>query len=284
MRRYGVLRSVVLAAAFWSGCSLDNAAVAAPATQAQAEKTRAALVPHKATYRLSLVKALPSDGVRAAQGTMTYTLADRCDGYTIESNVSMNLVFVAGNVREVDQLYAAWEAKDGSFSSFSMQTRENGKPASSYRGTITLRPDGSGTATYDGNTTTQFDLAAGTMLSTAHTAALLDNAKAGKRFFRGQVIDGAFEHGPLLVAASIARRRDSKILFDNDELRSLSGGPMWPTNLAYFPADSSATLPDYQLNMELLPSGVARSMTQDFGQFMIGFTLVGIEALDKPDC
>src|SRR5690606_20435696 len=138
--------------------------------------------PHKATYRLSLAKAVPGDGVRGARGTMVYSLADRCDGYTIESDVSLTLVFSDGNSRDIDQRYAAWEAKNGRFSSFTMQTLEDGTPSKTYRGAITLAPDGSGSAAYEADATTDYALTPGTMLSTAHMVALIDSAKAGKRF------------------------------------------------------------------------------------------------------
>ncbi len=255
-----------------------GAAIAA----APVPKAKASLTPHKATYVLHLLRTRSGEGVRVARGSMTYILSDRCDGYTIESNVSMNLSFADGNAQKIDQRYAAWEAKDGSFSSFTMQTLENGSPGKSYRGSITLERDGSGSATFEGEKTEVFKLAPGTMLSTAHTVALLEQAAAGKNFFSGHVIDGSFDQGPFVVTATIAGARDGRATLKK-EGAAISAGRYWPMSLAYFPASSKGYLPEYELGMDLLPTGISRAMTQDFGNFSIGFTLTDIEPL-KPEC
>jgi hypothetical protein len=214
---------------------------------------------------------------------MVYTLADRCDGYTIESHVAMDLSYAGGNDQKVDQRYAAWEAKNGRFSSFTMQTLENNEPAKTYRGTITLEPDGSGTATYEADKTVNFKLAPGTMLSTAHTSALIENAVAGKKFFSREVIDGSFDQGPFLITALIPSSREGAAVAEKENLHGMTGGRFWPMSLAYFSTSAKTTTPEYELGMELLPSGISRSMTQDFGSFRIGFRLVEIEPL-KSDC
>ncbi len=269
--------AVILGAAPQAG---PNAAFAAATAVPKAKPT---LMSHKATYRLTLLKTRPGDGVRSTRGTMTYTLADRCDGYTIESNVAMTMSYADGASQKMDQRYAAWEAKNGRSSTFTMQTLEDGAPSKSYRGSITLEQDGSGSAVYEGDKTETFKLAPGTMLSTAHTLALLEEAAAGKRFLSRQVIDGSFDQGPFVVSAAIASGRDGRPALDKDGMREISGGRYWPMSLAYFPASSRETMPEYELVMDLMPSGISRAMTQDFGAFTIGFTLVEVEEL-KPEC
>ncbi|MGE4062967.1 MAG: DUF1849 family protein [Rhodospirillaceae bacterium] len=254
---------------------------AAAAAAAVVPKARPALTGHKATYELSLLRTKPGEGVRAARGTMTYVLSDRCDGYTIESSIAMTLAYADGESQNIDQRYAGWEAKDGRSSSFSMQTLENGKASKIYRGTIALNADGSGTATYEADKPVTFDLAPGTMLSTAHTIALLENAAAGKKFFRGRVIDGAFDRGPFVITAMIAGGREAQAALAKGG--QLSAGRYWPISLAYFPVASKDPTPEYELGMDMLSSGISRSMVQDFGDFSIGFKLIDLEPL-KPDC
>jgi hypothetical protein len=275
----GAFAGLVLSAAPQS----ERAAAAAPAPAVLGAKTHQALVSHKAIYELTLLRTRPGEGVRAARGNMTYTLADRCDGYTIESNIGMELAFADGNTQKVDQRYASWEAKDGRFSSFTMHTLENGKPAKTYRGTITLKADGSGIASYEADKTTTFDLAPGTLLSTAHTIALLESAAEGKKFFSSAVIDGSFDQGPFVVTAAIARSRNANAMLQKEDPAAVSSGRYFPMSLAYFPASSTAPMPEYELGMQILPSGISRSMTQDFGAFTIGFKLIDLEAV-KPEC
>jgi len=274
----GAFAGLALSAAPYS----ERAAVAAAAAPSVA-KPHQPLASHKAVYELTLLRTKPGDGVRAARGSMIYTLADRCDGYTIESNIAMELSFTGGNVQKVDQRYASWEAKNGRFSSFTMHTLEDGKPAKTYRGTITLKEDGSGTATYESDKATSFDLAPGTLLSTAHTIALLESAAAGKKFFSSAVIDGSFDQGPFMVTAAIAGARNGRAILKKEDPSAASGGSYFPMSLAYFPAASTAPMPEYELGMQILPSGISRSMTQDFGAFTIGFKLIDLEAV-KPEC
>lgn len=264
---------------------LAAASLRAPPALAAAAAPVAAkpgLTGHKATYQLRLVRTVSGESVRAARGTMIYTLSDRCDGYTIESDISMDLAYSDGNSQKVDQRYAAWEAKNGRYSSFSMQNREDGEATKSYRGTITLDADGSGTAVYESDKPTNYDLPPGTLLSTAHTLALLENAAAGNKFLSRHVIDGSFDRGPFLVTAVISRPRDGGAVIEKKGA-PLTAGRFWPMNLAYFPTSSPSPTPEYELGMDLLSTGISRSMVQDFGAFSIGFELIDLEPV-KPQC
>ncbi len=253
-----------------------------------AEKSAGGLQSHRAVYDIALTKISNSDGVRAATGTMTYTLTDRCEGYTVESNLIMTLAMANGNVNKVDQRYAAWEAKDGKSSTFRMQALENGKVNKAYSGNIQFKDDGIGTATYQGDETTKFDLPRGTLLSTAHTQALLKSAAAHEKFVSRMVIDGSFDEGPFWVTASIAGPHDNNVKpaknGPNKNGAEAPGAQFWPIALAYFPAKSSQTLPEYEIAQNLLSSGVTRSMSQDFGGFTLAFNLVRIEPITLPPC
>ena len=222
------------------------------------------------------------DGVRAAKGTMIYTLTDRCDGYTIESNLQMELAFANGTDNQIDQRYAAWEAKDGRSATFRMQVLENGSLTKTYQGNISLEEDGSGTATYETNKPHVFNLPKGTLLSTAHTLELIRRAAAGDKFVLRPVIDGSFEEGPFMISAVIAPARGAPAAATN--AGPLADGKSWPMSLAYFPLSQGNETPQYEVNMNMLGSGVTRSMSQDFGAFTLGFDLVRVEPVSGPPC
>ena len=67
---------------------------------------------HHAIYDVSLVRASQSDDVRGARGTMSYTFTDRCDGYTVESALHLDMSLANGDDSQLEQRYAAWEAKN----------------------------------------------------------------------------------------------------------------------------------------------------------------------------
>jgi len=267
-----------------------SAAGPAVSSQAGANVATASLASHRAIYDMSLVKvSQQSDGVRAAAGTMTYTLTDRCDGYTIETNLSLNLAFANGTENQIEQRYAAWEAKDGRSSTFRFQVVENGNVAKAYHGNIQFREDGTGTATYESGDAETFELPRGTLLSTAHTLALLKSAAANENFVGKMVIDGSFDEGPFWVTAAIAPVHNVAVAQANAPSgvpgqSSLGDGHYWPIGMAYFPMKSDQTMPEYEITQNLLGSGITQSMVQDFGGFTLAFKPVRVEPVAGPGC
>ncbi len=280
----GLLISVGNASA--AGPAVSNAPSVKQGDKATTEKASdsANLASHRAVYDMSLSKISATDGVRAASGKMTYTLTDRCEGYTIETDLSLNLAFANGNDNQVEQRYAAWEAKDGRSSTFRFQVVENGKVTKAYHGDIHFKDDGTGTATYDDGEATTFDLPRGTLLSTAHTLMLLKSAAAHEKFVSRMVIDGSFDQGPLWVTATIAPPHEGGVLPVKGGAGNITQGQYWPIGMAFFRASSNQTMPEYEITQNLLGTGITRSMLQDFGGFSLAFTPVRVEAVTAPPC
>ncbi len=289
MKLFGVraLRTAVVAAVSIMGSGQVFAA--GPAVGAKAAGERGAdkalsLTSHRAVYDMSLSKVSNSDGVRAASGNMTYALTDRCDGYTIETNLSLHLSFANGNENQVEQRYAAWESKDGRSSTFSFKVIENGNVAKAYHGNIKFNDDGTGTATYEAGDTSTFDLPRGTLLSTAHTLALIKSAEAREKFVSKLVIDGSFDEGPFWVTAAIAAPHDGGIATAKSAVPAFGDGRYWPIGMAYFPVKSDQAIPEYEISQNLLGTGITHSMMQDFGGFTLAFKPVKMEPITGPSC
>jgi len=268
-----------------------TAAQGARAADKTLDKGGASLLSHRAVYTMTLTKVSQSDGVRGASGTMTYTLTDRCDGYTIETDLSLKLAFANGSENRVEQRYAAWEAKNGKSSTFRFQVEENGTLAKAYHGKIQFKDDGTGTATYETGDAPEgesdvstFDLLPGTLLSTGHTLALLKSAAAREKFVSKLVIDGSFDQGPFWVTAAIAPLHEGGVSPVKDDKNTLGQGSYWPVGMAYFPVLSDREVPEYEISQNLLGTGITRSMVQDFGGFTLAFTPVKMEAVNTPPC
>ncbi len=275
------LLSTSVASAAPSVSGAQGARTSEKVVEKLAEKT-GSLSSHRAVYEVSLAKVSHSDGVRAASGNMTYTITDRCDGYTIETNLSMDLSFANGDDNQVEQRYAAWESKDGRSSTFRLQVSENGKVAKAYHGGIQFNEDGTGVATYEGDEVTKFDLPRGTLLSTAHTLALIKSAASRDRFMSKLVIDGSFDEGPFWVTAAIGPEQGG--------VSPVKSGPAsskdsyWPIGIAYFPMSSKEELPEYEIMQNLQNTGITHSMAQDFGGFTLAFKSVKVEPIVAPPC
>ena len=215
---------------------------------------------------------------------MVFIIAEHCDGYTLETTMKMDMVFSNGVYNMIDQRFASWEAKDGRSSTFRMEIIENGKMNRSHRGRIDLTEDGSGKITIESNGAASFDLPPGTLLSTTHLVSVLESAQAGKHFLSRPVIDGSFDDGPYQVAAIIGKSRPEPAGISKRDLHEIGRGPHWPVGMAYFPYASSEELPDYEISLDLGRGGVAQAMTQDFGDFSLGFELVYVEPLAGAAC
>ncbi|MDX2221384.1 MAG: DUF1849 family protein [Rhodospirillaceae bacterium] len=250
-----------------------------------------ALRSHEAIYRMSLVRAQQQDGLRGASGRLRYVLVDRCDGYTVETELNAQFSFSNGLNTVVRQAYAGWESKDGRTASFRMQSVENGTVSESYRGAVTLAADGAGHARYEGDAPANFELPAGTLISTAQIKALIALAAQGPQFFSQVVMDGAFTDGPHRVTGVIApadtrtsvRGEAAQAIVGEDGSLDLSR-PAWPISLAYFPLNDPSETPSYEMTLHLRSDGVVTGLTQDFGAYTLGFRPVGLTAIEDLGC
>lgn len=279
--------ALVIVAIFIGGARPASAQhpLAPPAATLAPVAAPVVLASHRAVYNVTLVRASQADGVRSAFGSTTYTLTDRCDGYTIESALQLELGLSNGSESAIEQRYAAWEAKDNRSASFRMLTHENGDLKDSYHGTATLDATGAGSVTYaddQQDQPTTFNLPAGTLLSTGHIIALLTSAARGETLVNRSVIDGSFDDGPYRIAAVIGPQAHE--VLPAADSGGLETGVLRPVALAYFSLQSTEDAPQYELTMSLYPNGVARHMVQDFGGFTLAFDLVHVEPIAKPPC
>ena len=255
-------------------CALPLGIAASVAVQARG------LIPHRAVYDVSLARMSENDGVRGARGTMVFIITDRCEGYTLETTMEIDMAFTSGVYNMIDQRFASWEAKNGRESTFRMEIIENGKMSRSHRGRIDLAEDGTGKIVIESDGTASFDLPPGTQLSTSHMLSILESAQAGKHFLSSPVIDGSFENGPYQVTAVIGASQPEPAEISKHGLHEIGRGPHWPIGMAYFPYGSTDDLPEIEMAVDLVQGGIVQTMTQDFGDYSLGFELVYVEPLE----
>jgi len=149
--------------------------------------------------------------------------------------------------------------------------------------------------------TDDLKLPAGVIFPTRHTLALLENAVAGEHFVARSVFDGADSDGPTEISAVIGKRATLKdgvsavagpkdrpmrevLLADAKRDTRLLSGPAWPVRLAFFPAKSDSSSPEYEMSMLLLHNGIAEAMQIDYGDFTVNAVLETLEPLPKSGC
>jgi hypothetical protein len=243
----------------------------------------AEIAPHRALYAMKLNSARNDSGVVDARGTMDYEWGETCDGWTIEQRYRLKMRYVESADVDIVSSFVTWESKDGLRYRFNQKQTRNGEVDQEIRGEARLDGTGKGgIAEFAKPQPQTLKLEPGAMFPSAHTILLIDSARAGENFISRQVFDGATDENAVQVSAAIG----GKLTADSAAAvrSSLLERPGWRVRLAFFPVDTNAEKPDYELGMRLLDNGVSQDMVIDYGEYSIRAKLDDIEPLTKPNC
>ena len=98
--------------------------------------------------------------------------------------------------------------------------------------------------------------------------------------FDGARLDGAFQ-----VNAVIGRPpRATGAPAVRGDVALMRNQPAWSVRLAFFATGDQGANPEYELALDLLGNGIARSMLLDYGDFAVDARLVQLQALPRPKC
>jgi hypothetical protein len=240
------------------------------------------IVPHRAVYDLSLAKARSSQTASQVDGRMTFVWKDVCDGWSIEYDTAMDLVFAKQGTQSVSWRYTAWESNDSTRMRFFLERAMNGRQTLKRRGRAEKDRDG-GTAVITAPERKEIPLEPGTMFPGEHSRAILDAARAGERFLYAPVFDGTGDSNGLFVG--------NAVILDSEqgnapelEVPLLADVPSWRINLAFFAPDDTDGTPQSEQSVRYYANGVAGTLTLDYGDFVVRAELTELEALDRPDC
>lgn len=251
-----------------------------------ADATAAAdLVPHRATYEMRLNPGRRAVGVIDVRGLMVMESVDACDAW--ETKQRIRLTFLRPDTEEfvTDSAFTSFEAKDGSSMHFSVRNTQNGEVEEELRGQAEVAQGGAGRANFTLPEPRSFDLPVGTTFPMAHLSRLIEHAKVGEKVVAYNVFDGARLDGAFKVNAVIGKApRPAAGPAPRGDVILLRNQPAWTVRLAFFPADDQAGQPEYEVSMDLLANGIARSMVLDYGDFALDAKLQRIEALPRPKC
>lgn len=241
-------------------------------------------VGHRALYRVSLNSAEARSGVASVRGAVLYRFADACDGWTAENRTLLRLDYGEGDESETEWSHLSWESKDGLRFRFHVRDIRDGELAEELQGQASLTaPRGPGLAHFVLPEESDLKLPAGTQFPTRHLMALLDAARSGKRHESGIVFDGSSLDNPYSVGA-VARQVPESARRNPGKRAKLDELPVWSLRLAFFPMAAGEATPKFEIGITLREDGIADSIVQDFGDFVLLLTLQHVELLPKPDC
>jgi hypothetical protein len=243
----------------------------------------AEIAPHRALYTMMLGGARNDAGVIDARGAMDYEWGETCDGWTIEQRYRLKMRYAETPDVDIVSSFVTWESKDGLRYRFNQKQMRNGELDEETRGEAKLDgPGKGGVAEFTKPEPQTLKLDPGVLFPSAHTILLIDAARRGENFVTRQVFDGATDENAVQVSAAIGLRVTPDPVAATRS--ALLERPGWRIRLAFFPADTSAEKPDYELGMRLLDNGVSQDMVIDYGEYSINAKLDDIEPLSKPSC
>ncbi|MBI2735519.1 MAG: cell envelope integrity EipB family protein [Rhodospirillales bacterium] len=255
--------------------------------QQLAQQQDVVLVPHRATYDMKLNVARPNSGIVEVNGRMVLEMVDSCEAWEVKQRIKLKFLRNDGEEFDTDSSFTSYETKDGLQLRFSVRNIQDQEVEEELRGHADLEPNGGkGRASFSLPEARSFELPAGTLFPTTHLALIIRHARDGDKSVSYSVFDGARLDGAFTVNAVIGKPpRAAGAPAVRGDVSLLRGQPAWGVRLAFFAAGDQGTAnPEYELALDLLGNGIARSMLLDYGDFAVDARLVQIQALPRPRC
>jgi len=245
------------------------------------------IVSYRAIYRMKLSKGVEQSDLVTANGVMSYSFQDQCDGWSSETSVLLNLGYQDGRSTLMNWTYADWETKNGLKYHFKGVQKQDDKIVEVIDGLVKRSSINKSTFVQFNNAKDQTVLLpAGTLFPTRFILDVFAASRKGENVYSNVVFDGAGLQNPYEVNAFFV---PTKFLSKRPKL-SNTVTPVeltkvkYPVQLAYFPKNSFSALPEYELTIDFQSNGIARYMRQDFGDFALDLTPDQVELLSSTDC
>lgn len=249
--------------------------------------TAAEMVAHRAFYRLSLASLTSDSEISDVQGGIGYEISDGCDGWIVEQQYAMRVLWSNGNEMDSSDSFTSWESKDGLNYRFNVRKFRDGTEYMAINGNAELESKGgAGMARFEEPESDRIALPKGTVFPTEHTVGILQSARKGEKFDRQLVFDGSEIESAAPVTTIIFAQRPAK---DDGILKPpLGPHPVWPMKLAFYAAAGKAgpgeELPEFELSMDLQENGIAAGLILQFDDFSLSGTLESLEELPDAGC
>lgn len=257
-------------------------AIQPPANETVApEPAKVDLLPHKATYSITLDKSSvdqknsAEEDIENANGQMTIQLAKAGDGWAIEQQSTLHIYYKDGTAEQVITSLATYESTDGSKYNFNARTLRGDQEEIISGDAILASKGGAGIVTYLQPDESTVQLPVGTIFPTQHLIYMLQAAMRGQKVVSNIVFDGSSEtHEPVQVNTILGASQDPKLALTNKDL--LKAKKVWPMRMAVYAVDSPSAEADYEINQNVLDNGVIRDMTLDYGTFKVKAVLIEV--------
>ena len=239
----------------------------APSKIKKIEEQSEKIVPHKATYTISLDKSF--DDISDAAGEMTINVFDTGDGYVFEQNSSLIIYNSDGEGEQIITNLATWQDYGGDRYRFTSRTVRNGEDEDVIKGeAVKNHSTRTAQVTYQLPTPTVISIPYETTFPLHHILSSLEAAKKGLHSISNPVFDGSNEtYEAVTVDTLLGAPKPSKLKFKVDGDVNIQ--TKWPMRISVYPLDSSSSEPEYEMTQHVLEPGIIKDMTLDYGLFAV---------------
>lgn len=266
--------------------ALPVAALLVAAAPQPAPPTGAAPVPHRAVYRIGLADTSQASSITSADGRMVFEIAgSACEGYTTSQRLVVRLGDTEGAEKLLDFRVSTFEGGSGELFRFVSRTYVNDQVVEDVKGQARRTPAGIEVKLQNPQEKT-VQLTPATLFPGQHLSALLDAARADRRFLSAEIYEGSGTGDSSDTATAVIGTAGSESAGE----ALMRGIRSWPVSVAYFSKaeaalqDGGEETPSYQMSFTLLENGVTKNLRMDYGDYALSGNLEEIEALPPAKC
>lgn len=249
-----------------------------------------ALAPHRAVYDLKLLRSPGKRQVEAVRGRILYDFSGSpCEGYVLQFRQVSELDSGEGKTALSDLRASTWEEGEAKAFRFNSTNYLNQKPVEAADGHAD-RDAGGVTVQLAKPDPKSFKLGPDTVFPAEHMRRIIEAARAGTSILEFPVFDGS-ENGEkvfdtLTVIGRAIPPDEKKPTDASAAYPALTGMTRWPVRISYFDraTEGGERTPVYSIGFEMYENGISRSLSLDYGDFVVGGEMSQLELKEAKAC
>ena len=244
--------------------------------------------PHKALYDIKLANVRSGSQILNISGQMFYEWQKTCDAWVTNHRFNLMYEYADSAPMRITSHFSTYEPFDGQSLNFTSQRKRDGELFEEIRGSAKVKRDAGGIATFTMPAELEYDLPDGALFPIAHSFAVAQKIREGKKFYNAVIFDGSDEEGPVSVNTFIGKPVDnieqtkasSGGKFDYAALdKGLLESPAHNVRLAFFPLNDEEATSDYEMALVFHENSVISDMVIEYDDFSVKQTLIAAEKM-----
>jgi hypothetical protein len=235
--------------------------------------SNAQIVPHHASYTMSLVKRSAGEGLTDLSGTASFMVNKSCDTWVTNHNADINYYYAGRNTVRSRNTYSSLEALGGQSLIFASEQSSDGQIEFSSRGKAVKTNKSHLDIQYNTAPTKSDRLDGAFVFPIHHTEELIKRAMNGDKMYRANLYDGGEKDQYYSVNAAIGK------------MEILNGNmPAWPVSMSFYLSDDASITPEYEMHFRLRQNGVIKTMDIAYPNFTVSQTMTDLKLLEIQAC